>query len=113
MLYTAMASHSSANNNNNISENQINYKYGNNNNNNNNNYRHVHAHAPWLPATATWYGSPDGDGSDGNTSVNLIHFKCVGISDLTNNGNDFWHPIYIICTLKKFTHTKGYSQFVM
>ena len=76
MLYTAMAADSSANNNNNnnMSENQINYNYG-NNNNNNNNYKHVHAHAPWLPATATWYGSPDGDGSDGNTSVNLIHFK--------------------------------------
>lgn len=23
----------------------------------------------WLPATATWYGSPDGDGSDGNLLV--------------------------------------------
>jgi hypothetical protein len=23
----------------------------------------------WHPATATWYGSAEGDGSDGNTSI--------------------------------------------
>ncbi|MCO5562416.1 hypothetical protein L7F22_016043 [Adiantum nelumboides] len=27
-------------------------------------FRHTHSHN-WLPATATWYGSPSGDGSDG------------------------------------------------
>lgn len=28
----------------------------------------------WHPATATWYGSPDGDGSDG-TVHNLISYN--------------------------------------
>lgn len=27
----------------------------------------------WLPATATWYGSPEGDGSDGTA----VPFSCI------------------------------------
>lgn len=29
----------------------------------------------WHPATATWYGSPEGDGSDGETSPKSTPFS--------------------------------------
>jgi hypothetical protein len=39
----------------------------------------------WHPATATWYGSPDGDGSDGTIhnliSCNLSYFELSPCAD--------------------------------
>lgn len=36
----------------------------------------------WRPATATWYGSPEGDGSDGNF-INFTNFtNFSNLSDL-------------------------------
>jgi hypothetical protein len=32
----------------------------------------LYKRSSWLPATATWYGSPDGDGSDGKLLNRLI-----------------------------------------
>lgn len=41
----------------------------------------------WHPATATWYGAPEGDGSNG-TSSNLISFYSTKLSLIT------YFPIY-------------------
>jgi hypothetical protein len=34
--------------------------------------QHNVADLHWKPATATWYGSPDGDGSDGGCSLYVL-----------------------------------------
>jgi hypothetical protein len=34
--------------------------------------QHNVADLHWKPATATWYGSPDGDGSDGGCSLYVV-----------------------------------------
>lgn len=38
--------------------------------------RHLDLH--WLPATATWYGSPEGDGSDGKLINSRSSFHVYG-----------------------------------
>jgi expansin len=35
----------------------------------------------WHPATATWYGSADGDGSDGKTFKSISHVRSFCVSD--------------------------------
>jgi len=38
------------------------------------NYMLAEEGSDWEPATATWYGSPNGDGSEGNVMSSYIKF---------------------------------------
>lgn len=37
-----------------------------------NQYKLVEEEGDWQPATATWYGSPNGDGSEGKGNVKFF-----------------------------------------